>query len=120
MAFATICCANEDWDSFAAGGDCCTACAAENVLHAPIGVISFVEASLVRGAVEGFVSETAFVFKGSNIMRSKKSSEGFMTSELDLGTGRAVIMSSDLMISVSARGKLAISLAMVPQWQNCL
>jgi len=90
------------------------------VLHAAIGVISFVEASLVRGAVEGFVSETALVFKGSNIMRSKKSSEGFMTSELDLGTGRAVIMSSDLMISVSARGKLAISLAMVPQWQNCL
>lgn len=46
------------------------------------------------------------LLSGSSIIKSRKSSEGLMTSEEHRGTGSADSMSPSLMISVPARGKL--------------
>lgn len=64
--------------AFAAGGDCCTACAAENVLHAPIGVISFVEASSRERENEHWKIDVSYWWKRW-IPTRQKTGQGILT-----------------------------------------
>ena len=67
--------------AFAAGGDCWTACAAENVLHAAIGVISFVEASSRERENEHWKIDVSYCHTGENggFQPVKKTGQGILT-----------------------------------------